>query len=312
MKLFVLLLFIIYLHYSNCLPKYKLAQAVHSRSDKVLKHKINPIDNDQDRLAVESSIDQISESNVGESFEQDSALLNRLRRCAFLRRIRERLSTSGLGDLFNIEDYGTFINVNSNRPNRINRPIVSHSNNEDVNHESNIHSTNNDVDFKPDIRHVNNDIVDDRQPSLLYISPVNNKPVLNHGTNSRVNNQGSSRNVYFVPSSSVAPFVEEHVFVTPPNRQKPSSSPAPIETNDDWVHNEPESPPPRDNNSAPTDNLSSNPKVNNDSPSDNGTASNSNSASNGSTAGNSVVANSSTADNSSGSNSSAENTNNST
>lgn len=67
-------------------------------------------------------------------------------------------------------------------------------------------------------------------------------------------NNGEPINVYYVPSASPAPtFVETSNFVTPPNREAPSSSASPaIETNDDWVHNaEPESPPAREESPPP-------------------------------------------------------------
>lgn len=61
-------------------------------------------------------------------------------------------------------------------------------------------------------------------------------------------NDGPPQSVYFVPSTStVAPFVESHNFITPPNRVAPVSVSPPVETNEDWVGNaEPESPPARD------------------------------------------------------------------
>lgn len=149
--------------------------------------------------------ERTEDQNESNSFP--SNLARRFRRCAiWLRRIRNRYIRPALDALNNGSPI--VFSTNSNHPNE-------NRNDERYNYSYN-HPTNDEATNDRTVEH--------------HDSANNHLPESNTRETS----------VYRIPStSSIAPFVESHNFVTPPNREAivpSSSSPAPIETNDDWTH----------------------------------------------------------------------------
>ena len=194
---------------------------------------INPNDSLNQDTTLNPIVNHLEEPNEfnndvnSNQFNDDvgSNLILRFRRCAnWLRRMSNRYIRPSFSSLLN--GNGGSIVFNSNYPSRSFMRTMNYNSNGD----------------------------DDQ---FNYNQPLS----VNHDYSNVRESNSPPQSAYIVPSSSsIAPFVETHNFVTPPNRHFVVASsarpPVVVETNEDWVHNEPEV------NEAPADNSIISPPIN--------------------------------------------------